>query len=87
MWHRIEVHKQSLSRRGLLGGAIVFGAVLASGARAASKVPQSQAGYKASPNGAARCDRCVQFQPPAACQIVAGAVAPQGSCLFFAPRK
>jgi len=68
-------------------GALALGALAASGARAASKVPQSQAGYKPSPNGGARCDRCVQFQPPAACQIVAGAVSPQGSCLFFAPRK
>jgi hypothetical protein len=83
---------QSVSRRGALrrgalaiGGGSLLAAALASPAWA-FKVPQSQAGYKNSPNGGNECDRCLQFQPPSACKIVEGAVSPSGSCNFFAPK-
>jgi hypothetical protein len=80
-----------ISRRIFLKrGAVILGVGIAiSGAARAvtsAKVSQTQAGYKNSPNGGARCDKCVQFQPPSACKIVAGAVSPAGSCNFFAPR-
>jgi hypothetical protein len=58
----------------------------ASHALAATKVPQQQADYKATPRGPARCDKCVQFLPPAACKLVAGQISPAGSCDFFAPK-
>jgi hypothetical protein len=85
-------NSQSVSRRGALrrgalaiGGGSLLAAVLASPAWA-FKVPQSQAGYKNSPNGGNECDKCLQFQPPSACKIVEGAVSPSGSCNFFAPK-
>jgi hypothetical protein len=82
------------SRRGMLcsgavllcAGAVLPGLTLASEAVAAAKVPQGQAGYQSSPRGEARCDKCLQFQPPSACKIVDGAVSPSGSCNFFAAR-
>jgi hypothetical protein len=55
-------------------------------ARAAAKVPKSQADYEDKPRGGVRCDRCLQFQPPAACKVVDGAISPAGSCDFFAPK-
>jgi hypothetical protein len=89
--HRIFSRRDVLRSSALLaGGSILAGAALASrpaAAAAASKVPQSEAGYKSVASGAARCDRCVQFQPPAGCKIVAGAISPAGSCDFFAPRQ
>ena len=72
----------------LSGGAVISKTVLVASPAIASsvKVSQSQAKYLNSPRGNARCDRCIQFQPPSACKIVDGAVSPTGSCLFFAPR-
>lgn len=79
-----------VSRRGLIWrGAVVAAALSASVGRpatAAAKVPKTQAGYKDAPRAGMRCDRCVQFQPPAGCKIVEGAVNPNGSCDFFAPK-
>ncbi len=79
------------SRRLVLrGGALIFGAGAAAGATARGppawaviKIPQNQAHYSSRPRGANECDKCVQFQPPAACKIVDGLVSPSGSCDFF----
>ena len=73
---------------GLFVPAAAVGAgILTPGAAfASSKVEQTQAGYKNSPRGDARCDKCLQFQPPSACKIVDGVVSPAGSCNFYAPR-
>jgi hypothetical protein len=60
--------------------------VAARKARAAAKVSKSQADYQDTPRGGVRCDRCVQFEAPAACKIVDGPVSPSGSCSFFAPK-
>jgi hypothetical protein len=51
----------------------------------ATKISQSQAEYQSSPKGIRRCDKCLQFQPPAACKIVEGTISPAGSCDYFAP--
>lgn len=84
----------SLTRRRLLvrsaglaaGGAALAGVLgAAQSAQANYKVSQSQAGYKSSPRGGVRCDKCQQFQPPSGCKIVDGAISPSGSCNFFAP--
>ena len=80
-------------RRILCNGAIILGAAL-SGALLAShaatagsaKTSQAGAGYRNSPNGDARCDKCMQFQPPSGCKIVDGVISPSGSCSFFASR-
>jgi hypothetical protein len=82
-----------LSRRNLLsqgvacavGGALA-NQLLARRAAAAAKMQKYQAGYKDAPRGSMRCERCVQFQPPAACKIVDGAISPAGSCDLFAPK-
>lgn len=81
-----------VSRRRVLSRAAAWaaGATLAAGAAsralAVYKVPKTQAGYKDDARGGNRCDRCLQFLPPGGCKIVDGAVSPQGSCNFFAPR-
>jgi hypothetical protein len=92
--NQVSEHRQHkiISRRDVLRSSAILvggaGAALASRpAAAASKVPQSQAGYKSVATGGARCDRCAQFQPPSGCKIVAGAISPSGSCDFFAPRQ
>ena len=83
-----------VSRRGLLGRGIVLGLLGAVGgqlvfarqALAGVKMAKQDAGYRDSPRGGARCDRCLQFQPPESCNVVQGAISPSGSCSLFAPK-
>jgi hypothetical protein len=80
-----------LSRRGLLRGALMVaggGAIIgtATTAAARAKMPQQTVHYQTTPRGAARCDGCAQWQPPAACKMVAGVIAPAGWCSIYAPR-
>ena len=83
-----RISRRRLLGRGVAGAAAAAIAAGVAGERAwaAYKVPKSQAGYKEVARGGARCDRCIQFLPPSGCKIVDGAVSPQGSCNFFAPR-
>jgi hypothetical protein len=68
----------------VLGGSMLYGsAAIAS----AGKVSQAQAGYKGSPRGGVRCDKCMQFEPPSGCKVVEGSVSATGSCNFFAARS
>ena len=83
-----------LSRRRLLGRGIVIALLgapigqfaLARRAMAGVKMAKQDAGYRDTPRGAMRCDRCVQFQPPESCNVVQGAISPSGSCSLFTPK-
>lgn len=83
-----NVSRRSVTRGAVcaLGGAMAGGLLARGRALAASKVPKNQAGYRDAAKGAARCDACVQFQPPASCKLVDGSISPSGSCDFFAPK-
>ena len=84
----------SFSRRAMLGRGIGLGLlgvfagqlVPARRAQAAAKMDKQDAGYRDTPRGGMRCDRCVQFQPPEGCNVVQGAISPSGSCYLFAPK-
>ena len=86
------VQPSSVSRRRILlrgvlyalGGAAAGRLVRPERAFAADKVSKQQAGYQDSAKGDNRCDKCEQFQPPASCKLVEGAVSPSGYCNFFA---
>ena len=86
--------KIKLSRRLLLQKAATVAStvsvlgIVAEGAAAQVRVKTSQqaAGYQNSPSGGNRCGNCVQFQPSAACKIVAGRISPQGWCRLFFPK-
>lgn len=79
-----------ISRRRLLRGAtLAFGAatlvgLVATPAVAGNKFSQSMAKYQPTPKGAQSCANCTQFQPPAACVVVDGKIAPTGWCLLYA---
>jgi hypothetical protein len=84
----VRLSRRSLLSRGVacaVGGALAS-QLLARRAAAAVKMQKVQAGYKDGPRGGMRCERCIQFQPPAACKIVDGAISPSGSCDLFAPK-
>ena len=78
-----------LSRRALLqcaagaagSAAILFGKP--ERADAAIKISKTAVAYQDQPNGDKACDKCAQFQPPAACKLVDGAINPQGYCQLF----
>ncbi len=78
-------NSENLSRRNMIAAAVTVAASLrASRAGAQSgKVSQSQAGYQPRPNNGQSCGACVHFQPPGACQLVDGAISPQGWCSLF----
>jgi hypothetical protein len=81
--------RRTLLRRGfysVLAGTLAAPLLPASRALAGTKVAKSDAEYKDSPRGSMRCDSCLQFQPPAGCKIVEGAISPAGSCDLWAPK-
>jgi hypothetical protein len=86
------MNKIEMSRRRLLkiairsaGAATVVG-FAAADASAANKVPKQAVAYRDSPNGNQRCDNCAVFEPPNACQLVAGTVKPNGWCRIYRPK-
>jgi len=86
-------HTLNLSRRRILGGAVLFGGSLilavgaaAPSAQAASKISQSAANYQPTPRGSQRCNACSQWIAPTDCKVVVGPVSPTGWCSLFAPK-
>ena len=83
---------ETISRRALLGGAaLAVGAAATIGAsrRAAAeqKVSHAEAQYQDQPKGQQRCEICLNFRPPDACQFVESPIGPKGWCQFFAAKE
>jgi hypothetical protein len=79
-----------LSRRAALRVAMMLAAAgLAGIARAQQqpqKVDEKLVMYQPTPKNGQACNRCVNFQPPNACKLVAGDISPAGWCSLFAPK-
>lgn len=76
------------ARRRLLGQAAALPLWLALPARARTATGSKEDfHYQDRPNGGKRCADCVQFIPPAACQVVAGTISPDGWCMAFTPKQ
>ena len=80
------------TRRAILrtGLTIAAGtALVATQARAedTEKVAQELVQYQNMPKDGAKCSACTQWQPPAACAVVAGKISPEGWCVAFAPKE
>lgn len=77
-----------ISRRDFLfataagGGAIAACGFSSSPANAAKMSPKAMS-YRPNPNGKQRCDNCANFQPPTACSVVDGTIAPSGWCILY----
>jgi len=82
-----------LSRRALLHHAVRTAGVTAifcggpHRADAAIKISKAAVAYQDQPDGDKKCGKCAQFEPPAACKLVDGAISPQGFCRLFAPNR
>lgn len=51
--------------------------------QAAAKMAQASVGYQTTPKGDQQCSNCSLFQPPSACTLVDGTIAPSGWCKFW----
>lgn len=90
MTQLIDAYGARPSRRRLLTAAAgIAGAGLALAATpalaAGSKMSPASVSYRDKPQGSARCDGCNQWQAPAACKVVSGAISPSGWCSIYAP--
>ena len=85
--------RERVSRRDFLfvaavgGSAIAAVSLIPSRALAADKVSPKTVSYQPSPKGNQRCDGCQNFQSPASCKLVDGAISPSGWCTLFSARK
>ena len=78
---------RTTSRRSVLQvGVAVLATGTASGARAQEKIEKSMVMYQERPNGDQQCDKCVQWQPPGSCAIVADPIISTGWCGAFASK-
>jgi len=80
------------SRRSILrqvaltaGGTAALGTIISGNRRAEAqtRVAQKVVGYQDTPHDGQRCDNCLQFDPPSACKVVAGTIAPSGWCKIY----
>ena len=81
----------SVSRRDFLfvaaaGGGAVIGAGLAASPAAAAKMSAKAMSYRPTPNGKQSCANCANFEPPAACKVVDGAISASGWCILYRPK-
>jgi len=77
-----------ISRRAVLGAGLVaaLAAGVSSPAEAQQKAAQQMVQYQQKPKGNQECDRCLHFEPPDSCKLVAGKINPKGWCALFAQR-
>jgi hypothetical protein len=75
------------SRRVVLQASLGLGlAATAGSANAQTKLAQNLVQYQPTPKDGARCDACVNWVPPNACNIVESPIAAAGWCVAFAPK-
>jgi hypothetical protein len=69
---------------GALAATIVAGA--AGRSLAQQKADPKMVQYQDKPKGDLECDKCLHFEPPASCKLVAGKINPKGWCMLYAPK-
>ena len=72
----------------IAGGAVMLRTTVAAKRAIAAETKEAQktVGYQATPQGAARCDDCTQFEAPSSCKTVEGSIAPSGWCRLYAKK-
>ena len=76
---------RGIARTGL--GILAVSAVGGEAFAQDAKVPQEAVQYQNSPKDGQECDKCVNWEAPNACKIVAGTISPKGYCVAFAPKE
>jgi High potential iron-sulfur protein len=82
-----ETHTRK-PRRAVLqaAGLAALAPIVVSRAQAQDKLAPAMVMYQAAPKDNQRCDGCLHWQPPNACAIVSGTIAPQGWCAVWAAK-
>jgi hypothetical protein len=82
-----------VSRRMALRAAMALAVAGAAGVAEAQqpeqpvqKVDPKLVMYQPTPKNGQACNKCVNFEPPNACKLVAGVISPAGWCQLFAPK-
>ena len=79
-----KLSRRSVLKRGaLLAGAVLTASVVPSKEAAAQKASKEAMKYQDKPSGDKQCSNCLQFDPPASCKVVDGAVSPSGYCIAW----
>ena len=84
MTQDISTTRRTVIRAGL--GLVAVG-VAASAAHADDKLAQDIVQYQKTPKDGAFCSKCVNWEAPNGCKIVAGTISPTGWCVAFAPKE
>lgn len=86
--------QRKLTRRAFFRGAAgVAGAALAGTvipiriANAQQKASKQAMQYQDKPKGDQECDKCMQFEAPKSCKVVAGDISPKGWCVAFTKKQ
>jgi hypothetical protein len=76
------------TRRALLQGVLAAAILTAAsvGADAQQKADPKLVQYQQKPKGDQECDKCLHFEPPDSCKLVAGKINPKGWCMLYAPK-
>lgn len=85
----VVLSRRRVLRNGALvaGGAAFAAGVFSAAPAFAAKTSQKGVSYQATPKGAARCDNCKFWQPPASCKVVEGVISPAGWCTLYAKTR
>ncbi|TIM36012.1 MAG: twin-arginine translocation signal domain-containing protein [Mesorhizobium sp.] len=91
--HGSAASSRALSRRNFLKVSVTGAAIASAGGlsacmtgpMAAGKTTKALALYQDTPNRGRRCGGCTHFREPNGCEIVAGAIIPNGWCRFHEP--
>jgi hypothetical protein len=67
----------------LAGATLALAREMVGKASAQQKLSKQDAGYQDKPKNGQLCAGCTLFQPPNACNVVAGEINPQGWCKLF----
>jgi hypothetical protein len=81
-----RMSRRIVLRHTALALGAVASAVAATRAEAQQKIAPAVVRYQPQPKGQQRCDNCVHFQPPNACQFVQGEISPSGWCSLYAAK-
>ncbi len=71
----------------ITGVAMAAGVIPIREALAQQKLSKADMKYQDTPKDGQQCDACVYWQPPKACGLVAGDIAPSGWCAAFNKKK
>jgi hypothetical protein len=76
------------SRRAMLqaAGLAALVPLAATQAKAQDKLAPEMVMYQDTPKDGQKCAECLHFQPPRACAIVSGDIAPEGWCAVWAAK-